>query len=73
MHCVSTITVADNWVNHSSCKNKFGPQSKNLAAIIHRFKAAITKQAHEIHADFACQSRVQTPHIKTLKQNTDYQ
>jgi hypothetical protein len=54
-------------------KNKFGPQSKNLAAIIHRFKAAITKQAHEIHADFACQSRVQTPHIKTLKQNTDYQ
>jgi hypothetical protein len=48
-------------------KNKFGPQSKNLAAIIRGFKSAVTKQTHEIHTDFTCQSRFQTPHIKTLK------
>ncbi len=37
--------------------NQFGSQSKNLAAIIRGFKASVTKQAREIHADFAWQAR----------------
>jgi REP element-mobilizing transposase RayT len=36
MHCDPTITV----INPS--KNKFGPQSKNLASIIRGFKSAVT-------------------------------
>lgn len=38
-------------------KNKFGPQSKNLASIIRGFKIGVTKNARQIHADFAWQSR----------------
>ena len=38
-------------------KNKFAPQSKNLASIIRGFKSAVTKQARLIHAEFAWQSR----------------
>ena len=47
MHCVSTDTT----------KNKFGPQSKNLASIICGFKIGVTKNARIINADFAWQSR----------------
>ena len=46
MHCVST-----------GKKNQFGPQSKNLASIIRGFKIGVTKNARQIHADFAWQSR----------------
>jgi len=49
MHCVSTDT--------NIAKNKFGPQSKNLASIIRGFKIGVTKNARQIHADFAWQSR----------------
>nr|WKN37482.1 transposase [Tunicatimonas sp. TK19036] len=38
-------------------KNKFGPQSKNLASIVRGFKVGITKQARVITPDFAWQSR----------------
>jgi len=38
-------------------KNKFAPQSKNLASIIRGFKSAVTIQARLIHAEFAWQSR----------------
>lgn len=41
----------------SDTKNKFAPQSKNLASIIRGFKSAVTIQAHLIHAEFAWQSR----------------
>jgi len=41
----------------SDTKNKFAPQSKNLASIIRGFKSAVTNQAHLIHAEFAWQSR----------------
>jgi len=47
MHCVST----------GDYKNKFGPQSKNLASVIRGFKIGVTKNARKIHADFAWQSR----------------
>jgi len=38
-------------------KNKFGPQSKNLASIIRGFKIGVTKNARLIHLDFQWQSR----------------
>ena len=38
-------------------QNKFGPQSKNLAAIIRGLKGSVTKQARQIKADFAWQAR----------------
>ncbi len=38
-------------------KNKFGPQSQNLASIIRGFKIGVTKQARQINPDFAWQSR----------------
>lgn len=38
-------------------KNKFGPQSKNLASIIRGFKIGVTTNARVINADFAWQPR----------------
>jgi len=38
-------------------QNQFGPQSKNLASIIRGFKIGVTKNARQIHSDFAWQSR----------------
>ena len=49
MHCVSTT--------NNESKNKFGAQSKNLASIIRGFKIGVTKNARQINADFAWQSR----------------
>ena len=48
--------------NHASLqttkpKNKFGPQSKNLASIIRGFKSAVTINARKTNACFAWQSR----------------
>lgn len=41
----------------SSTKNKFGPQSKNLASIIRGFKIGVTKNARLINQGFAWQAR----------------
>lgn len=41
----------------SSSKNKFGPQSQNLASIIRGFKIGVTKNARMINPEFAWQSR----------------
>jgi REP element-mobilizing transposase RayT len=41
----------------SSSKNKFGPQSKNLASIIRGFKIGVTKNARSINPEFAWQPR----------------
>ena len=65
MHCVSTInasTINATPINATDTskthpKNKFGPQSKNLASIIRGFKIGVTKNARLINADFAWQSR----------------
>ncbi len=46
-HCVST----------DNRKNKFGPQSKNLASIIRGFKIGVTQNSHLINKNFAWQSR----------------
>ena len=50
MHCVSTNT-------NNNHKNRFGPQSKNLASIIRGFKIGVTKNARKINPNFAWQSR----------------
>ena len=42
---------------NTEIKNQFGPQRKNLASIIRGFKSTVTKQAHEINADFSWQPR----------------
>jgi len=51
MHGVSTTPQTD------TPKNKFGPQSKNLASIIRGFKSAVTVAARQINPAFAWQSR----------------
>ncbi len=38
-------------------KNKFGPQSQNLASIIRGYKIGVTKNACKIHSDFTWQPR----------------
>src|SRR5665648_929634 len=63
MHCVSTIataiatTAAITTTTINESKNKFGPQSKNLASVIRGFKIGVTKNARQIHVGFAWQSR----------------
>jgi len=59
MHCASTTT-----------KNKFGPQSKNLASIIRGFKIGVTKNARLIHPDFQWQSRF---HDHIIRNEKSYQ
>ncbi|MCA1764294.1 MAG: hypothetical protein LC664_15070, partial [Flavobacteriales bacterium] len=44
-------------VRKSKSKNKFGPQSQNLASIIRGFKIGVTKNARLINPDFAWQPR----------------
>ncbi|MEL6835488.1 MAG: transposase [Bacteroidota bacterium] len=48
-------------------QNKFGPQSKNLAAIIRGLKGSVTKQARQINPDFAWQSRFHDHVIRNQK------
>ncbi|HET8809636.1 MAG TPA: transposase [Flavobacteriaceae bacterium] len=51
----------------SATKNKFGPQSKNLASIIRGFKIGVTKNARNINPDFAWQSRYHDHIIRNEK------
>lgn len=46
MHCVSTT---------NNIKNRFGPQSKNLASIIRGFKIGVTTHARKINSEVAWQ------------------
>jgi len=50
MHCVSTD-------GGTIPKNKFGPQSKNLASIVRGFKIGVTTNARKINPDFQWQAR----------------
>lgn len=50
-------------------KNKFGPQSKNLASIVRGFKIGVTKNARLIRPDFGWQSRF---HDHIIKNEADY-
>lgn len=51
-------------------KNKFGPQSKNLASIIRGFKIGVTTNARKIHADFEWQPRF---HDHIIRNNDSYE
>ena len=51
----------------SPSKNKFGPQSKNLASIIRGYKIGVTKNARQINAGFAWQSRFHDHIIRNEK------
>lgn len=44
--------------------NVFGPQSKNLAAIVRGFKSTVTAHARKIHAEFSWQERFHEHIIK---------
>lgn len=48
-------------------RNKFAPQSKNLASIIRGFKSSVTIQSRPIHADFAWQSRFHEHIIRDIQ------
>ncbi len=61
MHCVSISTAPS--------KNKFGPQSKNLASIIRGFKIGVTKNARVIYSNFAWQPNY---HDHIIRNNRSY-
>lgn len=70
MHCVSTPEPTDptNAPNDApSPKNKFGPQSKNLASIIRGFKIGVTTNARLILPEFGWQSRFHDHIIRDQK------
>ncbi|MFC4874724.1 transposase [Negadavirga shengliensis] len=60
MHCVSTQPA-------DKPRNKFGPQSKNLASIIRGFKIGVTKNARINTQEFAWQSRYHDHIIRNEK------
>jgi len=64
---VETQNFASLQQRQSTRKNKFGPQSKNLASIIRGFKIGVTKNARQIHADFEWQSRFHDHIIRNEK------
>ncbi len=75
MHCVSTTTPTQphddsNPQPHesNSPKNRFGPQSKNLASVIRGFKIGVTTNARIINSEFAWQ-RLYYDHIIRDKQS----
>jgi len=76
MHCVSSATprpitprpVTPNPITTQS-KNKFGPQSKNLASIIRGFKIGVTKNARIIQTEFVWQPNY---HDHIIRDNKSY-
>jgi REP element-mobilizing transposase RayT len=53
-----------------SSKNKFGPQSQNLASIVRGYKIGVTKQSKTICPDFQWQSRF---HDHIIRDDNEYQ
>jgi len=56
-HDMGTWVETQDFASLQQTRNKFGPQSKNLASIIRGFKAAVTKRSRIIHPNFAWQPR----------------
>ncbi|HTO16109.1 MAG TPA: hypothetical protein VLZ83_10070 [Edaphocola sp.] len=83
MHCVSTIKTEtteitkttipidgntdDETKSKNLSKNKFGPQSKNLASVIRGFKIGVTTNARKINPNFSWQSRYHDHIIRNHK------
>ncbi len=65
MHCVSTSIN-----NPDIPKNKFAPQSKNLASIIRGFKIGVTKNTRIFQPDFEWQTRY---HDHIIRNHDSYQ
>ena len=63
--CVSKYCVSTN-----SPKNRFGPQSKNLASIIRGFKTGVTVNARQINPGFAWQPRF---HDRIIRDKESYE
>jgi len=51
-------------------KNKFGPQSKNLASIVRGYKIGVTKNAKQINTSWKWQSLF---HDHIIRNNAEYQ
>ncbi|MGE5420774.1 MAG: transposase [Chloroflexota bacterium] len=51
-------------------KNRFGPQSENLASIIRGYKIGVIKYAHEIESGFRWQPRY---HDHIIRDNIEYE
>lgn len=61
------IIKKNNPKNNPNPKNKFGPQSQNLASIIRGFKVGVTKNARQINPQFSWQSRFHDSIIRDRK------
>jgi REP element-mobilizing transposase RayT len=73
MHRVSTCPTHkpnNTSATHQPIKNKFGPQSKNLASIVRGFKSAVTVNARHINAGFAWQPRF---HDHIIRNNDEFE
>jgi putative transposase len=72
MHRVSTNPTHEPKSIHQPIqnKNKFGPQSKNLASIIRGFKSAVTQNVRKSDANFAWQSRY---HEHIIRNNDEFE
>ena len=66
MQCIASPQQKN---NSNKPKNKFGPQSKNLASIVRGFKSAVTKNARRIDPDFGWQSGY---HDHLIRNNDEY-
>lgn len=69
-HSAIYTPAPDDAVDTHPPKNQFGPQSKNLASIIRGFKIGVTKNARQINANFAWQSRY---HDHIIRNEQSYQ
>jgi REP element-mobilizing transposase RayT len=56
-------------IDNSLPKNKFGPQSGNLGAIIRGFKSGVTQKARQLDSSFRWQSRY---HDHIIRNNETY-
>jgi len=69
IHCIATTCNENDFYRHNDQKNKFGPQSKNLAAVIRGFKSAVTTYARKNNITFDWQARF---HDHIITSNNEY-
>ncbi|MDR3697966.1 transposase [Mucilaginibacter sp.] len=69
IHYVPTISSENDIYPPNEQKNKFGPQSKNLAAVIRGFKSVVTTYARKNNIQFDWQARF---HDHIITSNNEY-
>jgi REP element-mobilizing transposase RayT len=67
-HCVSDEYRIPDEITHNHPKNKFAPQSKNLASIIRGYKSAVTTYARKNNIPFCWQSRCYDHIIRSYRE-----